>query len=357
MSRYAFTSNKEKTELLDLMYPIGSIYMSSNNTNPSTIFGGYWRKIESKFLFGANSSGSDLGSEGGERTHTLTSGEVPAHTHTRGSMEISGNVHFSGWGGNEGVGQVQSTGGVFTKGGDTWLTTHTSTAGWGGSPDLYFTASRNWSGETSSVGGGGSHNNMPPYLTVNIWERFFPAHEGETYIFDGIEVYCLLGVESTDHPLFVDKNHDLSYYVNGSDYVDSKDYNTSPGTFGYEWGGYNTTTGIIDIAIGSGLSNTNRLIASNLQPHNSGWYVVWDKIEEFRATHSNNWFIPSKDELTLIYEAKSNLSNLSLNSYTGYWSSSEYSSADAWCQYFSSGNQGDYPKYGYMFRSRLCYTI
>lgn len=318
MSRYAFTGNKEKEELLDLMYPIGSIYMSSNNTNPSTIFGGYWRKIESKFLFGANSSGSDLGSEGGERTHTLTIAEMPAHTHT--TTRYSGKAHN-------------------TRGSDYRLWYEDATV------------------NTGSTGGSQAHNNMPPYLTVNIWERFFPAHEGETYIFDGIEVYCLLGVESTDHPLFVDKNHDLSYYVNGSDYVDSKDYNTSPGTFGYEWGGYNTTTGIIDIAIGSGLSNTNRLIASNLQPHNSGWYVVWDKIEEFRATHSNNWFIPSKDELTLIYEAKSNLSNLSLNSYTGYWSSSEYSSADAWCQYFSSGNQGDYPKYGYMFRSRLCYTI
>ena len=315
MSRYAFTGNKEKEELLDLMYPIGSIYMSSNNTNPSTIFGGYWRKIESKFLFGANSSGSDLGSEGGERTHTLTIAEMPAHTHTQivgssgaGADALSGR---NGWGGNA----------------------------------------------TGSTGGSQAHNNMPPYLTVNIWERFFPAHEGETYIFDGIEVYCLLGVESTDHPLFVDKNHDLSYYFAGSDYTDESEASNIINTdnkYGYEWGGYGTETGITATGIGSGLSNTNSLIAMNLQPGTSGWYVVWDKIREFRESHSDKWFLPSKDELNLIYEVRSNLSNLSLSNRSYYLSSSELSSTDAWFQYFHNGNQSNSSKRVHFRRSRLC---
>ena len=181
---------------------------------------------------------------------------------------------------------------------------------------------------------------------------------GETYTFDGIEVYCLLGTADTDHPLFVDKNHDLSYYVNSSDWVDSKDYNTSPGTYGYEWGGYGTTVNIKDTNVGSGLSNTNSLIEMNLQPRESGWYVIWDKIKEFRQDHSDQWFLPSKDELNLIYEARSNLSNLSTSSYPYYWSSSEYSSDYTWYQAFSTGSQHFTSfKYFHDTRSRLCYTI
>ena len=191
-------------------------------------------------------------------------------------------------------------------------------------------------------------DNLPVIYTV-----------GETYIFDDIETYCLLGTADSDHPLFVDKNHDLSYYVNGSDYVDSDDWNTSPGTFGYEWGGRGTTTGITDTSIGSGLSNTNSLIDMNLQPNTAGWYVVWDKIKEFRQNHSDNWFLPSKDELNLVYEARSNLSNLSLTTNPYYWSSSEYeySSNNAWYQYFTNGGQNTYTKGTHIRRSRLCYTI
>ena len=180
---------------------------------------------------------------------------------------------------------------------------------------------------------------------------------GSTYIFDNIEVYCLLGTGEADHPLFVDKNHDLSYYINGSDWVDSNDSGRNPGTFGYEWGGYNTVIRRTATAVGTGLSNTNLLIGSNLQPETEGWYVVWDKIKEFRQSHSDNWFLPSRDELNLIYEARSNLNNLSLNTNSSYWSSSAYSSTSAWEQDFSSGSQGGVSRRYNSVRSRLCYTI
>ena len=39
--------------LLDLTFPIGSIYLTLNNTNPSTLFGGTWKKIEGQFLLGS----------------------------------------------------------------------------------------------------------------------------------------------------------------------------------------------------------------------------------------------------------------------------------------------------------------
>ena len=118
--------------------------------------------------------------------------------------------------------------------------------------------------------------------------------------------------------------------------------------------GYEVETGVTATAIGSGLSNTNSLIEMNLQPSTSGWYVVWDKIKEFRQSHSSNWFLPSRDELNLIYEARSNLSNLSISVYPWYWSSSEESSANAWFQYSTDGSQSITSKLLHYRRSRLC---
>lgn len=181
------------------------------------------------------------------------------------------------------------------------------------------------------------------------------ASVGDVTILDGIEVLCI----NTDPYIFVDKNHDLSYYCVGSDCVGSLDYNHSPGTFGYEWGGSDTATGIRDTAVGTGLSNTNSLIGMNLQPNTSGWWVIWDKVKEFRQSHSDNWFVPSKDELNLVYNNKSNLSNLSLKTGTAnfYWSSSERTSGYAWYQDFNSGNPSDFSKSNQYFRVRLCYLL
>ena len=176
------------------------------------------------------------------------------------------------------------------------------------------------------------------------------ASVGDVTILDGIEVVCI----NVSPYIFVDRNHDLSYYCVGSDCVDSDESGPSPGTFGYEWGGYRTETGIRDTAIGTGLNNTNQLISKNLQPDTEGWWVVWDKVNEFRQSHSDKWFVPSKDELNLVYENKSNLSNLSLNTNLYYWSSSENSSFDAWFQYFISGNQISNDKYRHNNRVRLC---
>ena len=67
--------------LIEMMYPIGSIYISVYSLDPSIQFGfGTWEKIEGKFLLGASSQ-FPAGSEGGEVEHTLTELEMPAHDH------------------------------------------------------------------------------------------------------------------------------------------------------------------------------------------------------------------------------------------------------------------------------------
>lgn len=120
---------------LDQVYPIGSIYMSVNNTSPSTLFGGTWEQLKDRFLLGAGDTYT-AGDTGGEATHTLTTNEMPSHNHKLTSNTTSGSADSI---------SVLS----ISSGSDNNITTKIS----------------------SSVGGGQAHNNMPPYLTVYMWKR------------------------------------------------------------------------------------------------------------------------------------------------------------------------------------------
>lgn len=124
--------------ILDNVYPVGSIYMSVNSTNPKNLFGGTWEQIQGKFLFGMNSS-YPAGSTGGEITHKLTIDEMPEHGHTIYYPNAGGPY------GNANIGYPEDSGTNMT-----------------------------WCAEmckTASTGGGAAHNNMPPYLSVYIWKR------------------------------------------------------------------------------------------------------------------------------------------------------------------------------------------
>ena len=74
--------------LLNLVYPVGSIYWSSNNTNPATLFGGTWTQIKDRFILAAGDSYSN-GATGGAATVTLTVNNMPSHSH---SFTPSGSV-------------------------------------------------------------------------------------------------------------------------------------------------------------------------------------------------------------------------------------------------------------------------
>lgn len=124
--------------IFNRIYPIGSIYISTNDINPSTLFTGTWEKIENRFLLASGSS-YQLGSTGGEATHKLTINELPSHTH------------------NASAGQFISTSPNVTPG-----TVMSFDSG------QYKRYSMN---STSSTGGSKAHNNMPPYLVVSIYKR------------------------------------------------------------------------------------------------------------------------------------------------------------------------------------------
>ena len=193
------------------------------------------------------------------------------------------------------------------------------------------------------------------------------ASVGDTVVLDGIEsviIYDAGSEQTWGRYLCADKNHDLIWYFVESDYKDESETTAiinSANKYGYEWGGYGTATGVTDQSIGSGLANTNSLIGMNLQPNTSGWYVVWDKVVEVRTKiGSDRWFVPSKDELDLVYENRDNLSGLTTTDKNScYWSSSEYSSSlgSYLVRYrlFGSGIQDRSDnKLWHSYRTRLC---
>ena len=122
-----------KTELLDAVYPIGSLYMSVNAADPNTLFGGTWERLNDRFLLAAGDTYA-AGATGGEAAHTLTVEEMPSHSH-----------------------EIQY---ISAETGD-------SVAGVTGAPTANW-----WSADyIRATGGGAAHNNMPPYLTVYMWKR------------------------------------------------------------------------------------------------------------------------------------------------------------------------------------------
>ena len=65
----------QKTMML-CAHPVGSYYWSSDNTDPSELFGGTWTQIKDKFVYALGDSGS-VGDEGGASSKTLVENNIP----------------------------------------------------------------------------------------------------------------------------------------------------------------------------------------------------------------------------------------------------------------------------------------
>lgn len=174
------------------VYPVGSIYMSTVSTNPSTYFGGTWQQIEDKFLLCAGSTYS-AGSTGGEETHTLVTAELPSHTHTfTGTNATTSNTSKTLTGGigstdnvvtNMSGAHILADGsGIFSNGTQQYLTQCYFTNGTyytvnsyshrlGFKCDATHSHTCTAEGTNSNAGSDGPHNNMPPYLAVYTWKR------------------------------------------------------------------------------------------------------------------------------------------------------------------------------------------
>ena len=86
--------NAAKTDVLKKVFPVGSFYTSYNvNTNPASLLGfGTWSAVQGRVLLSA-SSAYPAGSTGGAATHAITVAELPAHSHTGSTASAGGHTH------------------------------------------------------------------------------------------------------------------------------------------------------------------------------------------------------------------------------------------------------------------------
>lgn len=133
--------------LIDMVYPVGSIYMSVNAADPAALFGGTWEQLKDVFLLAAGDTYT-AGSTGGEATHTLSVDEMPSHRH-------SSDSYLNGYA-NSGIVEQDR---------------YCSWTNYGTSYNNAPNTAESGPVRTSFVGGSQPHNNMPPYLSIYMWKR------------------------------------------------------------------------------------------------------------------------------------------------------------------------------------------
>ena len=188
---------------IDNIYPVGSIYMSVNATNPGSLFGGTWERIQDTFLLCAGTTYA-AGATGGSATmaHThnvsVTSGgssaansgstsisvdQMPAHNHGQATLtgtmynvaaqssgtDISASGIISRTGGSAQVRGVATSSVSNVTDGITINASHTHTTQGSGSGHTHTIAHTHSISTTSDAAS--NTNNMPPYLAVYVWKR------------------------------------------------------------------------------------------------------------------------------------------------------------------------------------------
>ena len=160
--------NKIET-LLDIFYPIGSIYQSTKSIDPNNVIGGTWQKIEGRFLF-ASSSTYSIGNEGGSDKNILIANNIPL-------LSVSTKINQTSLKGAFANFAAQSSGQGPTASGicEVYLAGEyggygTSKANMNDSVRIDATHSHT---ATSTAGNSSPQaiNNMPPYKVINMWER------------------------------------------------------------------------------------------------------------------------------------------------------------------------------------------
>lgn len=136
----------------DCPFPVGGIYISIASTDPSSIWSGTtWEQFaKGRTLVGLDTSDSNfttIGQTGGEKTHTLTPTEIPAHGHGMAHTHSYTGPNTGSW--KVGTGKAH-----------TWCTSAGGKTSGAASKTT-----------TDNAGGGGSHNNLQPYIVVYMWKR------------------------------------------------------------------------------------------------------------------------------------------------------------------------------------------
>lgn len=150
---------KQINAIANVIYPVGSIYMSMNSTSPQTLFGGVWEQIEDKFLLSAGSTYT-AGSTGGSATVTLTSAQSGLKAHSHGMAHTHKHRHDLNKSFSTGSGSVNAYTVTSNRSTSTQYTGYDETA-----------SSKSTTDNNTASNASEAHNNMPPYLTVYMWKR------------------------------------------------------------------------------------------------------------------------------------------------------------------------------------------
>lgn len=179
-------------DLFDIIYPIGSVYLTINDVNPQTLFGGTWVKCSGGFIYGStgtgtsgdngNGSGTSVSSSGSGNTGStsLSVSQIPSHNHsiTIDSKSLTGDLDSLF--GSSGVSPLKDTAvlrGVFSKNSVTRnnvIYYNANSSGCG----LHIDVSHNHSASSGNTGSGNghthtvsNHSHTIPYFSCYIWKR------------------------------------------------------------------------------------------------------------------------------------------------------------------------------------------
>ena len=158
-------------------YQIGDIYLTTNSTNPSSVFlGTTWQKIEGRFLLGTSGSGTSK-TTGGSNSRTIVQANLPniklavdSFSLSRGTQNITGSADTWTY-----QSEKISSGALYFSG--TGKRNYNVNGGWSGT-SLKLDASKTWTGSTNSVspqtstlGSGQALDITPSYYTCHMWLR------------------------------------------------------------------------------------------------------------------------------------------------------------------------------------------
>ena len=150
-----YTDEDFVLDKIDAVWPVGSIYLSVNSTNPATLFGGTWEQLPDRFLLGAGST-YGAGTTGGAATVALAATQVPS---------VKGRIYMHA---QAVATDVHKVDGCFSPG----MTNEKSyVTGDDGVAAIRTGADSVGIIDFNNGGTGAAHNNMPPYLAVYMWKR------------------------------------------------------------------------------------------------------------------------------------------------------------------------------------------
>jgi microcystin-dependent protein len=149
--------------VLSRAHPVNSIYTSTVSTDPADVFGfGTWIPFGAgRVLVGFDSEQTEFDTAeetGGAKTHTLTTPQIPSHTHTQNAHTHSQNAHNHNVGGEFLSNAGGDSGTRLVSGGTTNTSSTTAT-------------NQNTTAVNQNTGGGQAHNNLQPYIVVYFWKR------------------------------------------------------------------------------------------------------------------------------------------------------------------------------------------